>query len=153
MQETIAPRHKQEPQYQYVLVGLHNIFMFYQEDEEAEGIDEIEQPMQDSPPSPLNEPQDFEEQAGEEQQGLTRQTLKERLQERFANELDPNIKANLQWELHVVELAEQRFPKVEKIYEAHRQTKLPLTRMKIELNCNMAKLMPLCKMEDLGGPL
>ena len=39
--------------------------------------------------------------------------LKERLQERLANEVDPNIKANLQWELYVVELVEQRFPKVE----------------------------------------
>ena len=57
-------------------MGLLNIFMFYQEDEETEGIDEMEQPMQDPPPSPLNEPQDLEDQAGEEHQGLTRQTLK-----------------------------------------------------------------------------
>ena len=79
VQEPVVPRHKQEPQYQHVLVGLHNIFMFYEEDEEAKGIDEMEQPMQDLPPSPLNEPQDFEEQAGENKQGLARQTLKERV--------------------------------------------------------------------------
>ena len=46
---------------------------------------------------------------------------------------------------------EQRFPNVEQIYEAHRQTKLPLVTMKIELERNMAKHMPLCQMEDLGG--
>ena len=118
--------------------------MFYQEDEEIESIDEMEQPMQDLPPSPLNEPQDLEEQVGEEQQGLTRQTLKEKLQDKTANEVDPNIKANLQWKLHVVKLAKQRFPKVEQIYESHQKTELPLIMIKIELDRNMAQHMPLC---------
>ena len=41
-------------------VWLHNLILFYKEDEETEDIDEMEQPMQDPPLSPLNEPQDFE---------------------------------------------------------------------------------------------
>ena len=80
-----------------------------------------------------------------------RQTLKERLQERIAQETDPNIKANLQWELQVVELVEEKFPQIEQIYEAHHQTDLPLAMMKIEQERNMAIHMPQCRMEDLGG--
>ena len=88
-------------------VGVHNIFILYQEDVEEEGIDEMDQPLQDLPPSPLNDPhEEFQDQPEEEKPWLTRQTLKERLQERIAHEADPSLKANLQWELHVVELAE-----------------------------------------------
>ena len=92
----MVPRLVQAPQYQYVPVGFHNIFIFYQEDDEEEGIDEMDQPLQDQPPSPLNDPhEDFEDQLEEERPGLTRKTLKERLQERIANETNPNLKANL----------------------------------------------------------
>ena len=51
----------------------------------------------------------------------------------------------------MVLLAEERFPTVEQLYEAHRQTELPLTMMKVELDNNMEDIMPMCKMEELGG--
>ena len=51
----------------------------------------------------------------------------------------------------MVELAEEKFPHIEHIYEAPWQTELPLTMMKIELERNMGIHMPLCKMEELGG--
>ena len=133
-------------------VELHNVFLFYQEDEETKDIDEMVQPMQNPPPSPLNETQeDFEEQASGEQQDPTRQTLKERLHGRIAIEMDPNIKANLQWKLQVVVLAEQRFFQVEQIYKTHCQKKMPLTMIKIELDKNTKSHMPLCRMEETGG--
>ena len=101
-------------------MGLHSMFMFYQDDEEIENIEEMEQPKPDLPPFPLNEPQEDLEEQADEGSMLTRQTLKERIQERIANEDDPNIKASLQWELHLLELVGQRFPKVDQIYESHR---------------------------------
>ena len=132
-------------------VGILNIFLFYQEDEEEEGINEMDQPLQDLPPSPLNDPhEEFQDQPEEVKLGFTRQTLKERLQERIVHEVNANLKANIQWELHVVELAEQRFPQIDQIYEAHHQAKLPLNMMKIEQDQNMAIHMPFCQMEDLG---
>ena len=51
----------------------------------------------------------------------------------------------------MVELAEEKFPQIEQLYEAHRQTDLHLAMMKIEQERNMAIHMPQCKMEDLGG--
>ena len=51
----------------------------------------------------------------------------------------------------MVLLAEERFPKVEQLYEAHCQIELPLTMMKMELDKNMEDIMPLCRMEELGG--
>ena len=50
-----------------------------------------------------------------------------------------------------MKLAKQRFPQIEHLYEAHRQTQLPLTMMKIEQEQNMAIHMPLCQMEELGN--
>ena len=38
-----------------------------------------------------------------------------------------------------------------KVYEAHWQIQLSLMMKKIELDHNMTKLMPLCRMKDLGG--
>ena len=65
--------------------------------------------------------------------------------------MDPDIQANLKWELQVVELAEEKFPQIEQLYEAHRQIDLPLAMMKIKQERNMAIHMPKCKLEDLGG--
>ena len=73
------------------------------------------------------------------------------MQERLAHEADRSIQADLQWDLHVVELAEQRFPHIKQLYEAHCHTDLPLTMMKNEQEKNMAIHMPLCQMEELGG--
>ena len=96
VEEPVVPKPVQAPQYQYVPMGVHNVFIFYQEDDEEEDIDEMDQPLQDQPPSCLNDPhEDFEDQPKEERPGLTRQTLKERLQDRITNESNPNLKANL----------------------------------------------------------
>ena len=109
------------------------MYMLYQEDDKEKDIDEMDQPTPDQHPSPLNDPyEDLEEQTKEEEPRHIKKTLKEKLQERLAHEADPNIQANLQWELHVVELAEQKFPQIEHLYEAHCHTELPLTMMKIE---------------------
>ena len=82
----------------------------------------MDQPMPNQhPPSPLNDPyEDLEEQTKEEELVYIKKTLKEKLQERLAHEADPNIQADLQWELHVVELTKHRFPQIEQLYEAHR---------------------------------
>ena len=62
VQEIVVPRSAQVPKYQYVPVGIHNIFTFYQKDDEEEDIDEMDQPLQDQPPYPLNDPhKDFED--------------------------------------------------------------------------------------------
>ena len=68
---------------------------------------------------------------------LTRATLKERLDQRIAIDLDANTRKDLAWEIKVVQLAKERFPNVEQLYEAHHQTKLSLTLMKIEHDKNM----------------
>ena len=93
----MAPRQTQEETYQFVPMVFHKMYVFYQEEDEIEGIDEGEHPKQDQPPSPLNDPhEDSEDQHEEERPGHTRQTLKERLQEeRIANEADPTLKVNL----------------------------------------------------------
>ena len=56
VEELVVPRPVQELYYQYVLVGVHNMFIFYQEHEEKEDINEMDQPLQDLPPSPLSDP-------------------------------------------------------------------------------------------------
>ena len=37
-------------------LGLHSMYMLYQKDEEEKDIDEMDQPMPDQHPSPLNDP-------------------------------------------------------------------------------------------------
>ena len=96
VEEPMVPMPIQELHFQYVPMGVHNIFILYQEDEEEEDIDEIDQPLHDEPPSPLNDPHEqFEDPLEEERPRLTRQTLKERLQERIFHEANPRLKANL----------------------------------------------------------
>ena len=108
-------------------------------------IDEMDQSMPDQHPSPLTNPyEDPEEHAKEEEPIHVRKTLKDKLQDILAHEADPSIQADLQWELHVVELTEQRFPHIKQLYEAHCQIELPLTMIKIEQEKNMAIHMPLC---------
>ena len=51
----------------------------------------------------------------------------------------------------MVKLVKEQFPKVEKMYEAHCQTDLSLTLMKIEHDKNMKSIMPTCKMEEING--
>ena len=112
----------------------------------------MDQPLLDQAPSPLKDPQElFEDPPAEQQPKSVQRTLKERLQEKLAQEIEPDLQANLKWELQVVELAEEKFPQIEQLYEAHRQTDLPLAMMKIEQERNMAIHMPQCRMEDLGG--
>ena len=92
----VVPKLAQELHYQYVPEGVHNIFILYQEYEEEEDIDEMDQPLHNQLPYPLNDPyEEFENPPEEERPGLTRQTLKERLQERIAYEVDPRLKADL----------------------------------------------------------
>ena len=44
-------------------MGVLSIFILYQDDVEEEGIDEMDQPPQDLPPSPLNDPhEEFQDQ-------------------------------------------------------------------------------------------
>ena len=48
-------------------------------------------------------------------------------------------------------MAKERFPKMEQLYEAHRQIELALIMMKIELDKKMEVIMSLCRMEELEG--
>ena len=133
-------------------IELKGMFHMYDSGLETKGIDEMEQHRQNLPPSPLNDPMDQgQDQSPESQHEDVKKSLKEKLQDRLAAEANPSIQADLKWELRVVELAEEKLPHIEQLYEAHRQTELPLTMMKIELERNMGIHMPLCKMEELGG--
>lgn len=48
-------------------------------------------------------------------------------------------------------MAEQRFQKVEELYEAHRNLALPLPLLKLEQHMHLKELLPRCPMEELGG--
>ena len=89
--------------------------------QEKKDLDEMDQPLPDQAPSPLKDPQElFEDQPPEQQPASVQRTLKERLQEKLAQETERDIQADLKWELQVVELAEEKFPQKEQLYEAHR---------------------------------
>ena len=101
--------------------------------QEKKDLDEMDQPLPDQAPSPLNDPLEiFEDPPAEQQLDSVWRTLKERLQEKLAQETNPDIQANLKWELQVAELTEEKFPQIEQLYETHRQIDLPLAMMKIE---------------------
>ena len=51
----------------------------------------------------------------------------------------------------MVETAKLKFKDVDALYKAHHQTTLPLLLLKLEVEMHMKRLMPKCRMEDLGG--
>ena len=96
VEEPVVPKLVQEMHYQYVPVGVHNISTLCWEDEEEKDIDDMDQPLHNQPPSPLNDPyEEVEGQIEEERPALTRQTLKERLQEKIVHEAYPKLKPDL----------------------------------------------------------
>ena len=60
-------------------------------------------------------------------------------------------KESLQWEIRIIKQAIKQFPKIELLYEAHKQTTLPLVLLKFEHDMHLEELMPQCPLEQLGG--
>ena len=94
--------------HQSVPSRLHNIFEFYKGANDLDNTEEVEHPRQNQPPSPTLQ---YKELPKERQDpGLTRATLKERLQARIDKEADANVKVDPQWDLKVVLPVRERFP-------------------------------------------
>ena len=64
---------------------------------------------------------------------------------------DKVLKESLQWEICIIKQAIKQFPKIEQLYEAHKQTTLPLVLLKFEHDMHLEELMPQCPLEQLGG--
>ena len=77
--------------------------------------------------------------------------LIERLKQAADKEIDTKKKEDLVSELKIISTTKSKFDKVEQLYEAHRNSTLPLPLLKVELEMNMRDLMPKCPLEELGG--
>ena len=73
------------------------------------------------------------------------------LEEQEKNATDKVRKESLQWEVRIIKQAIKQFPKIEQLYETHKQTTLPLILLKFEHDRNLEELMPQCSLEQLGG--
>ena len=54
------------------------------------------------------------------------------LEEQERNIIDKVLRESLQWEIKIIKQAIKKFPKIEKLYETHKQTTLPLVLLKFE---------------------
>ena len=57
----------------------------------------------------------------------------------------------MQWEICIIKQAIKQFPNIESLYEARKQTSLPLVLLKFEHDMHLEELMPQCPLEKLGG--
>ena len=73
------------------------------------------------------------------------------LEEQERNATYKVLRESLQWEIKIFKQAIKQFPKIEQLYEVHKQTTLPLILLKFEHDKNLEELMPQCSMEQLGG--
>lgn len=73
------------------------------------------------------------------------------MKQAIERETDPTRREDLQWELKIIETAKAKFDKVEDLYQAHRNSVLPLPLLKLEHELHLRDLMPKCQMEELGG--
>ena len=73
------------------------------------------------------------------------------LEEQEVNTTDKVFKESLQWEIRIIKQAIKQFPKIEQLYETHKQTTLPLILLKFEHDRNLEELMPQFSLEQLGG--
>ena len=77
--------------------------------------------------------------------------LIDRIKGLIAAEKDSKRKEDLEWELKMLETAKLKFKDVDALYQAHNQTTLPLLTLKLEVEMHTKRLMPKCRMEELGG--
>ena len=66
-------------------------------------------------------------------------------------EEDQARKESIQWQIKILEQAQEQFPNIEDVYAAHRQTTLPLVLLKYEHDRHLSELLPKCALEELGG--
>ena len=73
------------------------------------------------------------------------------LEKQERNATDKVLQESLQWEIKSIKQAIKRFPKIEQLYETHKQTTLPLVLLKFEHDVHLEELMPQCPLEQLRG--
>ncbi|KAI5057986.1 hypothetical protein GOP47_0028001, partial [Adiantum capillus-veneris] len=78
-------------------------------------------------------------------------SLIQRLRDSLQTETDVRKKEDIQWELKIVEMAQEIFLEVEDLYEVHRQSTLSLLFLKIEHDRKFQDLLPRWAMEECGG--
>ena len=59
-------------------------------------------------------------------------------------------KESLQWEIQIIKQAIKHFPKIEILYETHKETTLPLVLLKFEHDMHVDELMLQSPLELLG---
>ena len=69
------------------------------------------------------------------------------LEEHERNTTNKVLRESLQWEIKIIKQAIKQFPKIEQLYEAYKQTTLPLVLLKFEHDKNLEELMPQCSLE------
>ena len=62
------------------------------------------------------------------------------LEEQERNTTEKVLKESLQWEIKIIKQAIKQFLKIEQLYEAHKQTTLPLVLLKFEHDKNLEEL-------------
>ena len=60
-------------------------------------------------------------------------------------------KESLQWEIRIINQAMRQFPRIENLYETHKQTILPLVLLEFKYDMHVDELMPQSSLELLGG--
>ena len=98
---------------------------------------DLEQPQEETHAEIELEQQELQEQPDPH----TKKMLK-CLEEQEKNATDKVLKESLQWEIRIIKQAIKQFPKIEQLYEAHKQTTLPLVLLKFEHDRNLEELMP-----------
>ena len=73
------------------------------------------------------------------------------LEEQEKNAIDKVLREILQWEIKIFKQAIKQFPKIEQLYETHKQTTLPLVLLNFEHDMHLEELIPQCPLEQLGG--
>ena len=72
------------------------------------------------------------------------------LEEQEKNATDKVLREILQWEIKIIKQAMKQFPKIEQLYETHKQTTLPLVLLKFEHDKHLEELIPHCPLKQLG---
>ena len=73
--------------------------------------------------------------------GTPKKTLKT-LEDKEKVAIDKVQKERLQWEICIIKQTIKQFPKIKRLYEAHKQTTFPLVLLKFEHDMHLEELMP-----------
>ena len=98
---------------------------------------DIEQPQEEAHAEIGPKQQKFQE-----PQDLHTKEMLRNLEEQERNTKNKIFKESLQWEIKIIKQAINQVLKIEQLYEAHKQTTLPLVLLKFEHDRNLEELMP-----------